>query len=206
MTAAEAIRRLRTEANQHPDTVYAMALELAIAALERKREFTKIIAVDFDGTLCKNRYPEIGAPTTLLKRAIEEQKNGACIILWTCRKGTRLDEAVNWSAEHGLIFDAVNANLPENIVQYGGIDTRKVFADEYWDDRSVPVMLPKNRCPFCGSKRVFALRIDSDWGSGIGDYYPVNPINNYDDSDIDAERDDISVYHCRKCGRYWDAD
>ena len=26
----------------------------------------KIIAVDFDGTLCENKYPEIGEPVTCL--------------------------------------------------------------------------------------------------------------------------------------------
>ena len=33
------------------------------------------------------------------------------------------------------MFDSVNDNIPEKIAMYGG-DTRKVFADEYWDDRA----------------------------------------------------------------------
>ena len=38
----------------------------------------------------------------------------------------------------GVEFDAVNENLPEVIERMGG-DTRKVFANEYWDDRAVRV-------------------------------------------------------------------
>ena len=46
-----------------------------------------------------------------------------------------LDEAVKWSAEKGLIFDAVNDNLPE-IVEAFGTNCRKIFANEYIDDRN----------------------------------------------------------------------
>ena len=71
----------------------------------------QIIAVDFDGTLCENKWPEIGEPNTeLIGYLIMMQKTvGAKIILWTCRIGEMLDRAVNWCSEHGLEFDAVNA-------------------------------------------------------------------------------------------------
>lgn len=62
-------------------------------------------------------------------------------------------------------------------------------------------------CKNCGSKRVFALRIDSDWGYGIGDYYPVNEPENYDPKELkfDAtDRPDIDLYHCRACGALWE--
>ena len=58
------------------------------------------------------------------------------LILWTCRVGERLEEAVAACAEWGLVFDAVNDNLPERIATYGA-NPRKVNADEYWDDRAV---------------------------------------------------------------------
>ena len=107
--------------------------------METGRDYTKIIATDFDGTLCRNAFPEIGEPTRYLQKAIEEKKNGAAIILWTCRKGKHLEDAVDWCIEHGLRIDAVNANLPRNIQLFGGIDTRKVYADEYWDDKAVAI-------------------------------------------------------------------
>lgn len=99
--------------------------------------YNQIIAVDFDGTLCENKWPEIGEPNTeLIGYLIMMQKTvGAKIILWTCRAGEMLDKAVNWCSEHGLEFDAVNENLP-HIVERFGSDTRKIFANMYIDDRS----------------------------------------------------------------------
>lgn len=101
----------------------------------------KSIAVDFDGTLCGNEYPTIGIPhMSLINNLKKLKENGCKIILWTCRKDEFLDAAVHWCEEHGLIFDAVNENLPEYVELFGG-DTRKIFADIYIDDRA---MLPFN--------------------------------------------------------------
>lgn len=95
-----------------------------------------IIAVDFDGTLCKNCWPEIGeANWRLIRWLAEQRRKGDKVILWTCRTGEMLDKAVMWCLDNGLRFDAVNANLPERIMQYGN-DCRKVSADLYLDDRS----------------------------------------------------------------------
>lgn len=105
---------------------------------------THRIAVDFDGCLCRNEYPEIGEPNTA---AIEELKrlreNGACVILWTCRSGDLLKAAVEACRSWGLEFDAVNEN-PQFFIDEWGNDCRKVGADEYWDDRSVYVAHPMN--------------------------------------------------------------
>ena len=100
----------------------------------------QIIAVDFDGTLCENKWPEIGEPNTELLHYLKDRKDavGAKLILWSCRTGERLEEAVQWCAKHGLKFDAVNANLPEIIEQFGG-DTRKIVADVYIDDRAATI-------------------------------------------------------------------
>lgn len=99
-------------------------------------EEIRIIAVDFDGTLCANAYPGIGAPNaaliTLLKRLRAE---GCQLILWTCRCGELLEEAVDWCRQFQLGFDAVNENVEETLEKYG-TDSRKVFADVYIDDRS----------------------------------------------------------------------
>lgn len=97
----------------------------------------KIIAVDFDGTLCENKYPEIGEPRKdVIERLIKEQRAGARVILWTCRSGEELLLAIYWALDKGIAFDAVNANLNETIKHFGN-DTRKIYADEYWDDKAV---------------------------------------------------------------------
>ena len=66
----------------------------------------------------------------------EQKEKGAKLILWTCRAGKELLQAITWCAVMGLHFDAVNENLPEMIEKFGR-DTRKVYADEYIDDRAV---------------------------------------------------------------------
>jgi len=100
----------------------------------------RIIAVDFDGCICLNRWPEIGAPipSTIL-RLREEKERGSKLILWTCRRDEMLKDALEACRDWGIEFDAVNENLPEIIELYGGKDSRKITATEYWDDRAVRV-------------------------------------------------------------------
>ena len=101
----------------------------------------KIIAVDFDGCLVTNDYPAIGTVIVeTLNRLKIEQASGARLILWTCRRGEHLTAAVDFCTSLNLHFEAVNENLPDVIESFGG-DTRKIFANEYWDDRAV-VMPP----------------------------------------------------------------
>lgn len=100
-----------------------------------------IIAVDFDGTLCTNEYPEIGEPNLLLINALKRWKQSSDdneLVLWTCRCDDDLYHALNWCEMYGLNFDAVNDNVPSNKVKYEN-DARKVFADMYIDDRAVSV-------------------------------------------------------------------
>ena len=102
--------------------------------------YKKVIAVDFDGCLCTKKWPEIGEPNwAAIHELIRRQAEGDKIILWTCRVGKQLEEAVLWCVNHGLKFDAINENLPEHIEHFGN-DCRKVFANEYWDDKALPVI------------------------------------------------------------------
>ena len=95
----------------------------------------RIIAVDFDGTLCRDCYPKIGeANEGLIRKLKELRARGDRLILWTCRRGEQLEEALFFCLVRGLVFDAVNENLPETIETFGG-DSRKIFADLYIDDR-----------------------------------------------------------------------
>ena len=71
----------------------------------------KVIALDFDGTLCENAWPGIGAPKwPVIRAALEEQRQGALLILWTTREGEALDEALAWCKDVGLNLDGVNTS------------------------------------------------------------------------------------------------
>lgn len=95
------------------------------------------VAVDFDGTIVENQYPQIGRLQSGAKDTLQRLHNdGHKIIIWTCRSGDLLVEAVNFLLWHGIPFDQVNDNLRENIEQYGG-NSRKVCADIYIDDRNL---------------------------------------------------------------------
>lgn len=98
----------------------------------------KIIATDFDGTLCiGDHYPGIGEPNLpVIMYLKKHQETGGKIVLWTCRSGEPLRDAVEWCYNHGLIFDAINENLPETL-KWMGTDSRKIFAHEYLDDRAL---------------------------------------------------------------------
>ena len=95
--------------------------------------YKPIVAVDFDGTLSlDSQYPNIGRFNTHLYEALMELKGiGWSIVLWTCREGKELKEAVEWCKMNGLEFDAINENPPEVPFK-----SRKVVANMYIDDRA----------------------------------------------------------------------
>lgn len=105
-----------------------------------------IIAVDFDSTLCSGHFPEKGEFDQRIVNKIKEfQKTGNCeVLLWTCREGGGLQEAIDRCKEQGIEFDAVNDNAPSQhkwmadaLKQNGYIFAhRKIFANIYVDDRS----------------------------------------------------------------------
>ncbi|OJV19334.1 MAG: hypothetical protein BGO30_07120 [Bacteroidetes bacterium 41-46] len=96
-----------------------------------------IIAVDFDGTIHGGSYPSIGYLFPDVRKTISSLRaNGHYVIIWTCRTGQDLLEAINWLLENKIEFDRINDNHPSNIANYGG-NTRKIFADLYIDDKQV---------------------------------------------------------------------
>ena len=98
-----------------------------------------IYAVDFDNTLAVTRFPEIVGAKAKVVAAVKMLKaNGHKIILWTSRAGKDLEAAVEWCREQGIVFDAVNEPLPEQMDRWGN-DTRKVYADFYIDDKAMTV-------------------------------------------------------------------
>lgn len=104
-----------------------------------------ILSVDYDGTLFEGSWPEKGNPKMeIIDKVKQFKKHGAEIVLWTCREGKSLAEALKRCDELDLKFDAVNSNAPSELkymkkkLKEKGEEfaTRKIFADFYLDDHS----------------------------------------------------------------------
>lgn len=99
----------------------------------------KVLAVDFDGTLCEEDFPRIGKPKwDVIKKVISRKKAGWRIILDTMREGNSLKAAVDACKEWGITFDAINDNILEWQKEYNN-NPRKIGATEYWDDRAINI-------------------------------------------------------------------
>ena len=93
-----------------------------------------ILAVDYDGTLDNGQEINL----TLLNKLKKHQKHGDIVILWTCRDGKRLQEALNTLAHSGFKPNLVNQNAPQ-VIQTLGYDPRKILADVYIDDKALSI-------------------------------------------------------------------
>jgi hydroxymethylpyrimidine pyrophosphatase-like HAD family hydrolase len=99
-------------------------------------EESKIIAVDFDGTIVEHDYPRIGKEMLFAFSTLKAlQAKGHKLILWTFREGETLDEAVDYCKNNGIEFYAVNKSYPEE--QFDSSISRKINADIFIDDRNV---------------------------------------------------------------------
>jgi hypothetical protein len=96
-------------------------------------------AVDIDGTvLSETVFPYVGSPLPdAIKGLLIISSLGHKIIVWTCREGRNLERVVEFLNKNGIYPDGVNENL-ENVVKERGVDSRKIVADYYLDDRSFP--------------------------------------------------------------------
>ena len=96
------------------------------------------IAVDFDGTIVRHRYPEIGNEIPFAIQTLKMlAKEGHQIILWSVCEGDLLQEAVDWCRERGLEFYAVNKDFPEEDVTRNKHFSRKLKVELFIDDRNV---------------------------------------------------------------------
>jgi len=101
-----------------------------------------IIAVDFDGTICKQKWPEIGEP---VPGAIEGLKkllsDGHLLILYTLRNGPSLVEALDYLNRHEISLWGIN----DNPRQKHWSASKKIHAHVYIDDAAYgcPLVYPE---------------------------------------------------------------
>ena len=83
------------------------------------------IAVDFDGTIVKHRYPNIGEEIPFAVDTLKAlQQRHHKLILWSVRK-------------RGLEFYAINRDYPEETTDNNPHFSRKLKVDVFIDDRNL---------------------------------------------------------------------
>ncbi|MDD6155271.1 MAG: hypothetical protein PUB39_06940 [Eubacteriales bacterium] len=97
-----------------------------------------IVAVDFDGCLAAKEKGKLVPNMGLIQNLKRNQASGNTVILWTCREGRSLMEALAFLRSYGFIPNFVNCNCPEGLKKLGH-DSRKIYADIYLDDKGVKV-------------------------------------------------------------------
>jgi hydroxymethylpyrimidine pyrophosphatase-like HAD family hydrolase len=91
----------------------------------------KTLAIDLDGTLLENKFPQLGKPNPDLVRVLQAVRAvGWRIVIWTVRADSpELREHLD---RYGVPYDDVNFNPggPSN-------GSGKIYADVYLDDRAL---------------------------------------------------------------------
>ena len=96
-----------------------------------------IIAIDFDGTISRGKFPAIDGLQPYAKDVINRLfEAGHYLIINTCRSGEQCLEAVNFMLQQGIPFNRVNDNHPDQIAQYNN-NSRKIYAHVYIDDKNL---------------------------------------------------------------------
>lgn len=96
-----------------------------------------ILAIDFDGTIATESFPEVGTliedADVIIRKLYDE---GHDIIINTCRTGKYEGLAEYFLRDHEIPFHFINSNLPRVLDQYKQ-DCRKISADFYIDNRNI---------------------------------------------------------------------
>lgn len=97
----------------------------------------RVYAIDFDMTIAYTQYPKIIKPLPYAIEVLQvlTKDPNSTLILWTCREGEYLRQALDFCELYGIKFDYVNENCKRNLDLYT-VDCRKVSADIYIDDHS----------------------------------------------------------------------
>lgn len=93
-----------------------------------------IIAIDFDGTIVENAFPDVGTPKPNAIETIKRWKRrGHHIIIWTCRSTDEtLAPMEKFLNDNNVPYDKINDNVTTNFHP-----NPKIYADVYIDDRGI---------------------------------------------------------------------
>lgn len=110
------------------------------------------LAIDFDGTICQHRFPEIGEPVPgAVEWLLKFQEAGALLILWTMRgmshqHGDVLKPALDFCNQQGIVFAGINKGINDELWTI----SPKAYAHIYIDDAAFgcPLVYPSNGRPY----------------------------------------------------------
>lgn len=90
----------------------------------------KVLFIDFDNTLThRSQYPVTGKLNRSVVEYVKELSKHNVLILWTCRTGDELKEAVELCESAGIHFQGFN--------EYAGIKYLKPKYDFLLDDKNI---------------------------------------------------------------------
>lgn len=95
-----------------------------------------LIKIDFDGTIVQDKFPLIGEPLPMAIETIKKlMVHGYKLILWTCREGEKLKDAIDFLKSKEIVFDVVNEGHPDNPFAHLG-KNRKPYCHYDYDDKN----------------------------------------------------------------------
>ena len=93
-----------------------------------------IIAIDFDGTIVRHEYPEVGKLLPDAAKTIRWLHDWADIIIWTCRYTTEdIEQMKLFLSYENIPYDSINANMPSILFR----PIPKIYFDIGIDDRNI---------------------------------------------------------------------
>lgn len=91
-----------------------------------------IIAIDFDGTCVKHRFPNVGEEIGARDWLIKWVAHGAQLVLYTMRDRRYLEQAIVWFELHGIQLAGANCNAGKP-----WSSSPKIYAHLYVDDAAL---------------------------------------------------------------------
>lgn len=111
------------------------------------------IALDFDGTVVYDDFPNIGKDIGAIPVLKKLVKNKHKLILNTMRSGKSLDAAIKWFKDNDIPLFGIN----KNPIQSKWTTSPKVYAHIYIDDKSLGIPLVYDDNPYVDWKKVKKL-------------------------------------------------
>jgi hypothetical protein len=113
-----------------------------------------IIAVDFDGTCTRHRFPDTGEEIGAAEVLKEVVQNGHKIIVWTVRDAIHLENAVSWFNKHEIPIWGTNINPDQHWSK-----SPKCHADIFIDDMALgcPLIYEEGERPYVDWNKVKQL-------------------------------------------------